>query len=268
MLRKIISGGQTGADRAALDAAIELDLAHGGWVPKGRRAEDGTIPSRYQLEEMPTSSYPRRTEKNVREADGTLILTHGPATGGSKLTIETAVRHRRAYLHIDLHRTPAFKAVRLVSEWISDNGIKVLNVAGSSASKDPAIYDKTLQILTGACLLGQPGRIATDASNRRSDAARPPETVDAAVAKLIATMALKEKTLLANMTENELTGLDGSLGFYVRNHFAPGPQNRRLLESCRQKSGNLQLDEQDAVLLIIRELWRRLKKSHKLRAVK
>ena len=112
MLTKIISGGQTGADRAALDAAIRLNLAHGGWVPKGRRAEDGTIPDTYLLSEMPTESYPRRTEKNIREADGTLILTHGRATGGSKLTIDTAVRYRSSHLHIDLLRIPAFRAVR------------------------------------------------------------------------------------------------------------------------------------------------------------
>ena len=86
MLTKIISGGQTGADRAALDVAIELDIPHGGWIPKGKKTEAGVIPDKYQLKEMPTASYPKRTEQNVIDSDGTLILTHGKLTGGSALT--------------------------------------------------------------------------------------------------------------------------------------------------------------------------------------
>jgi hypothetical protein len=268
MLRKIISGGQTGADRAALDAAIKLDLTHGGWVPKGRRAEDGTIPRRYRLTEMPTESYPRRTEKNIREADGTLILTHGRPTGGSKLTLDTAVRTHRIYLHIDLLRTPAFQAVRIISDWIAENDIEVLNVAGPSASKDPAIYDKTLQILTGVYWLDQSRMAPAGRSEPGALRAGPPDTVEKAVAQLIASMPLKDKAMLANLTEDELAGLEASLGLYVRSHFSPGPENRQLLESCKKKTGNPQLNEGDATTVIIRELWRQLKNTHKIRVVK
>ena len=77
MIRKIISGGQTGADRAALDVAIKFNIPHGGWIPKGRKAEDGRLPDRYQLQEMPTPSYPERTEQNVIDSDGTLIFSRG-----------------------------------------------------------------------------------------------------------------------------------------------------------------------------------------------
>jgi len=87
MLQKIISGGQTGADRAALDFAIGFDIPHGGWIPKGRKTEDGVLPDKYKLKEMPTASYPKRTEKNVLDSDGTLILSHGKLTGGSALTV-------------------------------------------------------------------------------------------------------------------------------------------------------------------------------------
>jgi hypothetical protein len=86
MIKKIISGGQTGADQAALDAAIKWDIPHGGWVPKGRRTESGPLSNRYQLKEMPTDSYPSRTEQNVIDSDGTLIITHGELTGGSEYT--------------------------------------------------------------------------------------------------------------------------------------------------------------------------------------
>ena len=267
MLTKIISGGQTGADRAALDAAIQLDVAHGGWVPKGRRAEDGPIPSRYHLEEMPTESYPKRTEKNIREADGTLVLTHGPATGGSKLTVDFATRFQRKVLHIDLLRTSAFQAIRTVSDWITEHEIEVLNVAGSSASKDPMIYEKTLKILTGVYWLDQL-HVSRNGTAHDSIPANQPDTVHKAVSTLIDTLPLKDKAILANLSEEELPGLDASLGFYVRNHFSPGPKNRQLFESCKQKAGDSHLSEQDAATVIIRELWHRLKITYKLRVVK
>jgi len=92
-IKKIISGGQTGADRAALDFAIEVGIPHGGWVPKGRKAEDGEIPDKYSLQEMATSSYPARTEKNVIDSDGTLIISHGRLSGGSLSTKKVADEH-------------------------------------------------------------------------------------------------------------------------------------------------------------------------------
>jgi len=147
MLSKIISGGQTGADRAALDAAIDLGIPHGGWVPKGRKAEDGPVPAKYQLKEMPTGSYPERTERNVMESGGTLILSHGKLTGGSALTMKLAKQHDRPCLHVDLLKTSGLKAAQEINKWIGQNGIKVLNVAGARVSKDPKIYEATLKVL-------------------------------------------------------------------------------------------------------------------------
>lgn len=86
MIEKIISGGQTGADRAGLDVAIELGIPHGGWIPKGRKTEEGPLPAKYKLKEMRTTSYPKRTEKNILDSDGTVIFTFGKLTGGSELT--------------------------------------------------------------------------------------------------------------------------------------------------------------------------------------
>ena len=126
MIEKIISGAQTGADRAALDAAIELGIPHGGWVPKGRLAEDGVIPQKYHLEEMPTESYAHRTEQNVVASEGTLILAHGQLSGGSALTKEFAEKHRRPCLNIDLNIIPAFKAATLITTWIEIYHIKIL----------------------------------------------------------------------------------------------------------------------------------------------
>ena len=95
MIKKIISGGQTGADRAALDSAIKLGIPHGGWIPKGRITENGPLPEKYQLQEMPTISYPRRTEQNVIDSDGTLIVARGKLISPGRLTCLSTLNYLR-----------------------------------------------------------------------------------------------------------------------------------------------------------------------------
>jgi hypothetical protein len=141
---KIISGGQTGVDRAALDAALELGLPTGGWCPRDRRAEDGPIDIRYPLKETHSSSYPVRTEKNVLEADGTLILTWGRPKGGTALTIKLARFHKRPYLVIDLMEG-ADKAA--VWQWGKAHQVAVLNVAGPREGEALGIYDQAFGFL-------------------------------------------------------------------------------------------------------------------------
>ncbi len=147
MIQKIISGGQTGADRAALDFAIKHNIPYGGWVPKGRKTEDGTLPEKYHLQEMPTGQYYKRTEQNTIDSDGTLIVSYGLLTGGSALTPEFAKQHRKPWIHIDLETTPYPDAARMIQEWVGRNGIKVMNVAGARGSKDPMIYQAVTELL-------------------------------------------------------------------------------------------------------------------------
>jgi hypothetical protein len=137
---KIISGGQTGVDRAALDAALDRDLPCGGWCPQGRRAEDGPIPARYPLQETPTPDYPDRTERNVQEGDATLILTRGRPDCGTALTRRLARRHARPCLVIDLAAAPPFATV--VVDWLEENNVRILNVAGPRESSQPGIYQQ------------------------------------------------------------------------------------------------------------------------------
>jgi len=92
---KITSGGQTGADRAALDVAIEFNIPHGGWIRKDRKAEDGPLPEKFQLHEMATGCYPKRTEQNVIDSDGTIIFAHKILKSGSKLTQKLADKHQK-----------------------------------------------------------------------------------------------------------------------------------------------------------------------------
>jgi|APCry1669188910_1035180.scaffolds.fasta_scaffold219762_1 hypothetical protein len=135
---KIISGGQTGADRAALDWAIQHGIAHGGWCPKGRKAEDGPIDAKYQLTKTPSSIYRQRTEWNVRDSDGTVIFSVGKRlSGNSSETLEFAIKHRKPYLHF----SAVFKdhAASVLNKWMQENHIRVLNVAGPRASNEPEV---------------------------------------------------------------------------------------------------------------------------------
>jgi hypothetical protein len=151
MLRAIVSGGQTGADRAALDVGIECGLETGGWVPKGRLGEDGPIPERYSgLREAASADPAVRTALNVRDSDATLIVSHGPLSGGSRLTLREAVRLRRPVLHVDLDSVTPEQAVDRVRAWLQEVSPAVLNVAGPRASGDPAIAGAVRALLRSA----------------------------------------------------------------------------------------------------------------------
>ena len=136
---KIVSGGQTGADRAALDWAIERGIPHGGWCPKGRLAEHGRIDDRYALQETASWSYLERTELNVRDSDGTVVFSIGRILrGGSKNTLEFAETHERPLIHVSRGDDLAVATASLRS-FVGKNRIRVLNVAGTRQSEEPEI---------------------------------------------------------------------------------------------------------------------------------
>lgn len=143
-LPRIVSGGQTGVDRAALDAAIEADVPHGGWCPAGRGAEDGPIPPRYHLRETPSPEPRERTLWNVRDSDATLILLRGPPSGGTADALSDAGRLGKPVRQVDLRANAEPEAVR---EWIAVQRIACLNVAGPRESESPGIYAAALTFL-------------------------------------------------------------------------------------------------------------------------
>ena len=144
-ISKIISGGQTGVDRAALDAAISLGFKHGGFCPKGRVAEDGIIPVEYKMDEMDTEEYSARTMKNVQCSDGTLILHQGEITGGTALTDEFCKIKKKPLLIINI--LDVFKKIRVnFTRWLATNTISILNIAGPRESEGQ-IYKSAKVIL-------------------------------------------------------------------------------------------------------------------------
>lgn len=139
-IKKILSGGQTGVDRAALDIALEWGIPCGGWCPRGRLAEDGIIPTVYPLRQTRSADYAQRTERNVVGADATLIITRGPPTGGTALTLEIARGQHKPYHVVDLHDAPD---PRVVSAWLSRQRIETLNIAGPRESRCRGIYEES-----------------------------------------------------------------------------------------------------------------------------
>jgi len=275
MIKKIISGGQTGADQAALDVAIKLNIPHGGWIPKGRITENGPLPEKYQLEEMPTSSYVERTEQNVIDSDGTLIVSHGELTGGSAFTREIALEHEQPWLHIDLNKTGGFDAAMKLSDWVLKNNIEILNVAGPRASKDPKIYRAVLNIIESAYYLGFTADKSPDSlrmlltrNERLKEQKNLPRTVDEAVHQIMSGMSLKNRTTMANMGEEKLKILQFTLGIYIKNKLNEWAVSEDLMKSCMELSKDADMSGADASTVIMKELWKRLRETHKLRVVK
>ncbi len=140
---KIVSGGQTGVDRAALDFALHHGISCGGWCPKDRLAEDGRIPDRYRLQEV-NGGYSVRTERNVRDSDATLILIADELAGGTLLTRNLCRKHGKPYIVVKLTSNNALGRAR---QWLDATDIGVLNVAGPRESGEPGIYENTMAFL-------------------------------------------------------------------------------------------------------------------------
>jgi hypothetical protein len=273
MIVKIVSGGETGVDRAALDVAIKLGIPHGGWIPRGRLAEDGHLPDSYALCETPTTVRAERTEKNVVDSEGTLIISRGDLSGGSHFSREMAIKHGRPWLHIDLNQPTAFRAAVMIADWLAAHRVRVLNVAGPRAGKDPRIYQDTLALLESVLYLNlSTGRskdvAAVHASLASEDRGKMPEKIQEAVDRLTGDLPLKDKVTIASMSESELASLAPTLGEYIVTRFALVSGNTALIRSCRWLARRPLKNEADVAAVIIRELWNQLRRTHPLRRVK
>jgi len=274
VIKKIISAGLTVADQTALDVAIKLGIPYTGWIPKGKIAETGPLPSKYQLEEMPTAVVPECIEKNVLEAKGTLIILSGRLTGNYAYAERMTLKHRRQLLGIDLKQFVAVKAASLVNDWIQLQRVDKLYVIGPSASEFPGIETHTKLIVEGALLLDMKGaprnsRI-TDYSNEKylERVFIPPKTVDEAVNHIISDLPLQDRVRIANMQRKDLEIVYMTLGLFIKKQLLQKDMNKELLESCRTVSGNNNLNEITASFVIIEKLWEKLRDTHKLRILK
>ena len=146
---EIISGGQTGVDRGALDAALEVGAKCGGWCPEGRAAEDGPIPDRYPLTELAGGGYPERTRKNVEDSDGTLVLHFGPLSAGTLFTLQVCEELLRPVCLIDGNDTSPVDGAAKARDFVTENDIRRLNVAGPRASHCAWAHDYSRDVIRG-----------------------------------------------------------------------------------------------------------------------
>ena len=149
---KIISGGQTGVDRAALDAALRHGIKSGGWCPTGRLDEFGRIPDRYPVKELESGGFTERTLQNVKDSDGTVIIYPGKLSGGTEQTLYFCIEQRRPHELIDASNVSTEKAAQLIADFVRETKIDILNVAGPRASEWPEGYDYAFRVLDALLL--------------------------------------------------------------------------------------------------------------------
>jgi hypothetical protein len=147
MIKKIISGGHPGVEKAALDAALKLDIPYSGWAYKGRKTEEGLLPEKYKVKETIDRSFENRIEKNILEAAGTVIFSHGKLTIGLELAKELATKHKRLCLHIDLNESPLNIAAATIRAWMIRNEMEIVYFTGQKPLKDSDIYSEVIRVI-------------------------------------------------------------------------------------------------------------------------
>ena len=275
MIRKVISGGQEGVERAALDAARKFMIDCGGWIPAWRAREDEALVKTYRMVVMNDANYVQATEQNVSNADGVLVVSRGEITGNAALHLRLAERYHCPSMALDLDRIAHFDAARKAESWIRDHGIAVLNVTGSQPGGNADIYKTAsgifealfqLIIIDPRRYITGPLDAATPADRRLEAFVRIPKTVDEAVAALQSALSFQDRTRIANMEETRLGTLIPSLGTYVKNEFRLWQGNQPLVDDCRARSEDADVEPST---VIIRALWQALQSSERvLRVVK
>jgi hypothetical protein len=149
---KIISGGQTGVDRAALDVALKHGIECGGWCPAGRRDEFGRIPDQYPVQELAVGGFRERTLQNVKDSDGTVIVYPGKLSGGTVQTVRSCIELQRPHQLIDASKVSRQDAAKLIAGFVRKHKIKSLNVAGPRQSEWRAGYDYAAGVLNAFLL--------------------------------------------------------------------------------------------------------------------
>ncbi|MGD9875302.1 YpsA SLOG family protein [Desulfococcus sp.] len=244
MIRKVISGGEAGVERAALDAAQKFMIDCGGWMPRRRDGEDEALVRAYRLTLLIDADADQAAARNVSNADGVLAIVWGAATESAARHLRLAERYGRPAKVLDLDRIPAFKAAREAEAWIREKGIAVLNVTGSQTT-DAAVYRTASDILETLHQLlmidprhhrSGPGDVATRADVRLDAFVRIPKTVDEAVAVLLSALSFRDRTRIANMDEKRLDTLMPSIGVYIQNEFRLRQGNPSLMDDCRARS--------------------------------
>lgn len=272
MIRKIISSGQTGAELAALDIAGKLGIPAGGWIPRGRRNEDGRLPERYALQETVSLGYQEALRKNVTESDGTLVISRGVSTAMIARAVKMALKQEKQFLHVDLSQYALFEAASLTSSWLFQQQISTVYITGPVASEDNRIYQNTRKLLEtafylGAVKSGWPSRPPGDGKTEGGKEGWP-RTVAEAVTHLKSVLSLKDRSLLSNLQSDEVNHLSSGISEYIKQKLGLYEGNDELNASCAEVGHLSRPLPDEASAVILRELWEDLRRTHKLRVIK
>jgi hypothetical protein len=275
MVEKILTGAYREAERGAFDFAVERQIPVGGWAPLGWLSKAGLSVRPDGLREVPHSGSPNYAERNIFDADGTLILTHGELSGAAELARNFATRYKHPLLHIDLARTSRFQAAENITAWIAGIGIQVLHVTGNGPGRAPELYQATRDILETVFRL----ELASEAMAQRNQlSAAPgagrrsplpvPRTIEDALKALTDLLSLKEKAEIGRTPERDLPRLYAQLGPYIERSLEWWRGNDALVASCLAAGRGRRADRNAPDEILIRTLWRRLKKDYGLRLIR
>ena len=266
MITKIISSGKGGVEKAALGLAGKLDLQHGGWDPD-RPA--GIHARKFSIGMRPSGDNYGYAEKNIQQADGTLVLFRRKYPGGLFSMVRKAARKAgKPLMMLNLSTTSKFECALSINKWITEENIAVLYVTGEHVRQENPTYQDVADILESALYLGQVEQSKPVSTDLEAGPVDVPVTMADAVKKLMSRLPLKDRVLIANMTYAELGGLNLTLGSYIRDNFGIWPGNMDLLAACRKHADDPGLTMENVSVVIIQALWKELKKSHRLRVVK
>ncbi len=274
MLEKIISCGRPGAEQAALDAAIKLGIAFGGWLPKGGDPEFVSESDKYNRTELHAAHQNEADKTNIRKSDGTLLLSHGVLGFDSHEIENSARRYSAPLLQIDLNQVNAFNGAAMINDWIMENAVTVLHVSGPSLLEDQRIYQATHDILQAVYFLNLTessvnlGIASMDQVNAQSDKEQLPDNVDTAVDAIIKAMSLKDRTQLANFRAEEIAALQLTLGLYIKAKLDLWSGRTAFDHSCEVAAEKEKMDKSNLPMVLIKLIWKKLQATHRLRVVK
>lgn len=270
MIHKIVSNGRIGVARGALDAALALDIPHGGWGLPDSILEDEPFPKKYNLREIKKKSNTKCVERNVIETDGTLILTFADDMPEDALAArKSAQKHHVPWILINLGQTGTFQAAQDIHEWLKEQEIHVIHVVGATAGNVKKKADKTTcSLLEAVYYLGLIESNMT-ATSRSITGDRPqlPTSVDGIVSLLLTEMSLKDRVIVANMKETHLKLLQPTLGRHIQMRLDYWRQSAIPFVAFEkiEKEAN---DTDDIPTLIVKKVWNKLRTTHRLRIVK
>ena len=265
MIEKILSCGRRGAERAALEVALEAGISPAGWVPADLSADRTVFAG---LVEMTGAAFSDCLEKNVAESDGTLIITFGRPSGDSDLARRLSLQHRRQLLHIDAARTDIADAAELIRSWIEVYRISALHVTGTDAKHAEDLYAAAVHMLVFVVEAMQRQILQPARRVYPLAPASRPCTLEQAVQRLAGEMALRDKAAIANAGPDDVQRRLEPLIDSVVTRLGLTTGNEALMESCRFARRTPQINPEEAAYFILRSLWRSLQATHSIRMVK